>query len=371
MTRRHFLLIGFVGLCVAWVWSSQQRLPQASAASGAGGERCRPVPTVVVEAVPEVVAREFPAKVRAVQRVELGFSVPGVLVELGALAGRSVCQGEVVARLDDRDYRNALAVAKANWRDAQQRFERTLALRQKEVVAEAEYDRAKAAYERAGAELRIREKALADTVLKSPFAGVIVSRYVENFEHINAQEPVVSIQDVSRVEVVLEVPERLVARGGGKCLERVRVRLDADKGRWFGAQVREFSAQADPVTRTFQFVLAFTPPADLQVLPGMTASVSAQVRDHGRPAGKSGGAVLVPASAVIGAPDGTSYVWLIEETPAPPRRVPVVLGEPLPGGLEVRSGLSAGQQVAVAGVHSLDESMLVRPMRDGGEGLDG
>lgn len=371
--KRTRILLGLTLVIAggAAVWFRSSSFAHVSNPAPPAKDPPRPVPTARVQPLPQTLTREFPGKVRASQRVELGFSVPGLLVELNALEGRVIRKGETVARLDPRDYRNALDVAEANHTDARQTFERTRALRRKKVVSEADFDRAKAALDTAAAELRIRQKALADTVLDAPFDGVIATRYVENHEHVQATQPIASVQDITRVEIVLQVPERLVAHGGAKSLRNLAVHLDADGGRWFDATIRECGAQADPVIRTYELVLAMEPPEDMEVLPGMTATVRAEVARREPVANWTERLTLVPARAVANAPDGTSYVWVIGETPGPPRRVPVVVGPPREDGLEIRFGLEPGQRVATAGVHSLDESMTVRPLREGAEGLDG
>jgi multidrug efflux pump subunit AcrA (membrane-fusion protein) len=113
------------------------------------------------------------------------------------------------------------------------------------------------------------------------------------------------------------------------------------------------------------------PPADMEVLPGMTVTVRATVPRHDPIENWSEGLTLVPAGALVNAPSGESYVWIIGDEPGTPRKVIVTVGEPREGGIEIHSGLEPGQRIATAGVHSIDESTPVRPMHEGGEGLDG
>ncbi|MFW5734996.1 MAG: efflux RND transporter periplasmic adaptor subunit, partial [Oceanidesulfovibrio sp.] len=142
--------------------------------------------------------------------------------------------------------------------------------------------------------------------------------------------------------------------------------FDASGDSWRDADITEVSADADPVTRTYEVVAAVNPPEDIKLLSGMTAEARLSL-----PTGlDNGGAVIAPMAAVFGGSDGESYVWLIDEEQAPPQRARVVLGGMRDEGVEVLSGLQSGQRVAVAGVHSMDEDMTVRPMRAGCEGLE-
>ena len=68
--------------------------------------------------------RQFPGGVRAKRRVQSAFSVPGLLEELHAQEGAEIRQGEILARLDPREYRHALDAAVARYLDSRQRFGR-------------------------------------------------------------------------------------------------------------------------------------------------------------------------------------------------------------------------------------------------------
>lgn len=366
--KKRWMAVGTAGalaLCLL-VWRGAQA---GSAAPRPGESDARPVPTAVVKPVPATMTRDFPALVRARRRVELAFTVSGLLVELNAQEGRVVRKGEVIGKLDPRDYQNALDSVRASWADARQDYERIKALLDRNGVSAADFDRAKATFEKASAEMRIREKALADTVLCAPFDGIVAKRYVENHEHIQATEPAVSVQDIGLLEVVFQVPERLVSRGGGDALKNISVRLDADGKDWHPARLLEFSVQADAVTRTYETVLGMEPPRDIRILPGMTATVRAEV---GQAAVEDRtGWCLVPPEAVVIGSDGLAYVWVIADGEGSPRRVQVEKGAIRGAGLEIRAGLAPGQRVAVAGLSALTETMRVRPMADGAEGLDG
>lgn len=330
----------------------------------------RPIPTAFVKALQTTEYREFPGEVRANKRVELAFSVPGQLIEIKGTEGRIVKKGEIIAQLDQRDYKNDLDVAKANYLDNKQRMNRTNSLLQQKIVSKSEYDKVKAAYDMAAAQMRIKEKALADTKLIAPFNGIIINRYVENHEHIQAKQPIMNIQDISLIEIVLHVPEQLVAYGGSKSLQNVSINIEADGGRWFPAEVKEFSSQANPTTNTYELTLTMQPPKDMNIFTGMTTTVRAEVKKKGcDPANDC--STIIPLSAVINDPDGKNYVWIISDTPAFPQKIEVTLGRIYENGIEIISGLKVGQRIAIAGIHSLSTTMIVRPMHSGAEGLDG
>ena len=376
MTRKRCVIIGLVGgvvlvlvVCV-FVFLLPGRDGQGLEKS-AEATVIRPVPTAVVQASPGDCTRMFPGKVRANRRVELAFSVPGLLEQLNAGEGRSIRKGEILARLDQRDYRYALDAASARCANAARELARFNNLRRQKVVTDVECEDTETAHDIAVAELHIREKAFEDTVLHAPFGGIVVRRYVENHEHVQAGQAIVSFQDISLIEVVIQMPERLLAHGGTDALKALQVCFDADSERWFNAAIREYSAESDSVTQTYDVVVALTPPPDLKVFPGMTATVKARIANSPGTPQPDGYTTRIPVEALCSGVDGKSYVWVIDPAGGKPRRRQVEAADLYGDYVVIRSGLQIGEHVAVAGLHTLRESLLVRPMIAGREGLDG
>ncbi len=331
----------------------------------------QPIPIAVVLPSSGNRTRVFPGQVRACQRVELAFSVPGLLENLNAAEGCGVEQGEILARLDRRDYQYALDMATARFKKADRELARYSKLRKQKVAAEVEYENAQTDYNIALAELRMRQKALEDTILRAPFKGIVARRHVENHEHVRAKQAIVSFQDISRIEVVIQVPERLIAHGGTDTLGEIQVRFDADNDQWFDAAVSEHRAKSDRVTHTYDVVVGLTPPSDLMVFPGMTVTVKANIWVTPMASIPEEGFTLVPAEALCRGDNGESHVWVIDPTGGTPVKRAVETVRLWGGSVEIRSGLIPGERVAVAGLHKLREGILVRPMACGKEGLDG
>lgn len=335
--------------------------------------RVRPIPTAVMEVVSDGQTRVFPGKVRANRRAELAFAVSGRLVKLNAQEGTRVKKGQVLARLDQRDFLHARDAARARFQQAKRNLDKFSRLHEQQVVAKTQFEDIRTAYDIALADLNIREKALADTTLRSPFDGVVVDRRIENFGHVKKEEAVLSLQDISGIEVIIQVPERLIARDGTDGLRHLRVFFDADpdKEQWYDAQVREYSVESDKVTRTYDVVVALTSPVDLKVFPGMTASVRCVVGNGaGRDTGREATSIMrVPVEAVWRGADGGSYVWAISPDGGHPERERVKVVSLRGDCAEIKSDLKPGTHVAVAGVHSLRESVFVRPLAPGQEGL--
>ncbi|BCS88125.1 efflux RND transporter periplasmic adaptor subunit [Pseudodesulfovibrio sediminis] len=334
----------------------------------------RPIPTAVAELVGNGRSRIFPGKVRGNRRAELSFSVGGKLVALNAQEGSRVQKGQELARLDQRDFINERDAARARFKQAKRNLTKFRSLHKQRVVTQTQFDDIRTAYDIARADLQIEQKALEDTVLRAPFDGVVVNRHIENFGSIKKEEAILSLQDISGIEVVIQVPERLLARDGTDGLTQLQVNFDADPhgDRWFKALIHEYSIESDKTTRTYDVVVALAAPEDLKVFPGMTASVRALIDKKNGSSEKRGAAITrIPVEAIWNGIDGKAYVWVISLQGGHPEKRKVEIGALRGDCAEVVNGLEPGSHVAIAGVQSLQENALVRPQAEGKEGLDG
>ena len=173
-------------------------------------EVVRPVKLLTIEGDTTSIRRTFPGRVRASQRVDLAFQVAGPLIELPVTEGQNVNKGQLLARILPRDFETELAKAKAKTLDAEQQYQRYRDLYIKKQVSKADFDKYKSEFDIARARQKETEDTLADTYLKAPFDGVIAKRYVENFEDVQAKQPIVSVQDISEVGILVDVPESIM-----------------------------------------------------------------------------------------------------------------------------------------------------------------
>jgi RND family efflux transporter MFP subunit len=158
-------------------------------------------------------------------------------------------------------------------------------------------------------------KAVSDTTLTAPFAGRVGRTHVDNFTNVQAKQEILLLQDLSELEVVVNVPEQdwlrvkpglTLAQQSDRIQPQVSFSTLGDRS--FPAVISEVAASADPVTRTFAARARFVPPDDVNILPGMSANVTVSIPED---VGELESMVLIPANAVVGGNDGGSYVWKI------------------------------------------------------------
>ncbi len=342
----------------------------------------RPVRAVKVADFEGFQARGFPGRARANQEIDLAFRVAGPLITRPVNVGDEVKAGDVVARIDPRDFevnlRNVqaqLAEAKAALERARGDFRRQRNIFEKDpgATSEAAVDRAREERDRAAAtvdsltaSVRTAQDQLDDTSLKAPFDGTVVATYVENFQNVRQKEPIVRIVDTSRIEMVVNIPENLISLV--PYVKTAKLRFDAFPGREFEGVVSEVGTEASQTTRTFPVTLLIEQAQDVRVLPGMAGTARPGEADFPEDQQRRG--VAVPAGAVFTPDTETrSHVWIIKPTEGDLgvlERRPVKTSDLTRHGVLVTDGLSAGELIVTAGVHSVDEGQTVRVMQPAG-----
>ena len=337
----------------------------------------RPVKIMTIMSSEEAFKRKFPGKVRASKRVELAFQVGGPLIKLPIEEGQNVKRRQLLARIDPRDFqtnlRNAeggLGKVKAALQLAQTEYERVVRIRKKDpgAVSQAMVDRRREAVNKAQADIQSLQASvdaakdqLSYTYLRAPFSGVISRRYVDNYQEVRAKQPIVSLDDISSLEILVDVPEIVMASVRKSGPTKVVAEFAAAPGRQFPLTIKEYATRADPRTQTYQVTLQMPRPKGINILPGMTATV------HGSPPVEQKGddRFVVPAIAVFADEAGTSHVWVVDKDAMKVNKRKVTTGD-LTGtdSIQILEGLQSGEKIAITGVAQLREGMQVRDLSE-------
>jgi len=324
-------------------------------------EVVRPVKTMVIKAGIGPGVQKFAGVVRGSRRSELSFKVAGPLVELPVEEGQQVKKGQLIARILPRDFENAVKEAQARAVEAENQYKRYRELYAKKQVSKADFDRYRAARDVARAQLEDARNALKDTYLKAPFDGVIAKRYVENYQKVQAKQPIVFLHDIEQIEILVDVPELIIAElRENKEATKAWAEFQAAPGKKYPLKTKEFSTKADPATQTYQVVLTMAQPKEANILPGMTCTVVAELSGSA----KAAAGIKIPAIAVLNDADGKSYVWVLDKKNMTVHKTVVKVG-PLTGSedIVVTDGLKGGETIVTAGVTQLRDGMKVRPWK--------
>ena len=306
----------------------------------AGGRRgpSGPIPVEVVLARTDTVVEAITAtgQIEAVQSIELRPEVDGRLIQILVREGAVVARGTPLFKVDDAELKAQVARAQADRDLAQQALTRTRQLLVEKAAAPADVERAEAQMRGTQAGLDLLELRLDRTVVRAPFAGVAGRRLASLGDYVNNSSRLITLQTVNPQRAVFQVPERYAAR----LLEGqiVVFRVAALGSKDFSGSV-DF---VDPVValpgRTIT-VKALVPNPDRELQAGMF--IEARLQTDLR-----ADAVVIPEDAVTPV-QGAMWVWVVSGNQV--ERRPVTLGVRMPGIVEVRSGIAAGDQVVVGG----------------------
>ncbi|PSL09378.1 RND family efflux transporter MFP subunit [Marinobacterium halophilum] len=308
-----------------------------------------------IEAVRPVQADSlvFNGTVRAAQRAEMAFKVGGRVDQVSVNEGDSVTKGDLLAQLDDREFRTALSSARAEYASADADYQRGQTIYQRSQAI-SKSDLEKLATKRNLAANRLREAQLAVeyTRLLAPFDGVVGRKLVDDFAQVSANQTVVVVQNLQDLEVVIQVPDKVVLQ---RQREQQVVANIAGLPQAFPLSLRFFATEADPVTQTYQVVFGLGDKGDARVLPGMSVQVSS-IGGSDEAAG-----VAVPLTAILPDNQGQQYVWRVTAE-GRAQRQNVEVGTLLGDRAVIRVGLQPGDRIITAGVASVRDGMAVRPM---------
>ena len=329
----------------------------------------RPVRTMLVGGDIDGDFRQFPGVVDAIQRADLSFRVQGKINEIMVKEGDMVKKGQLLARLDPTDYQIVLNDRKASYKTAEANYERAKTLLEKGAISKVDHDKIRADYFTARANLDAAEQDMKYTSLKATFPGYIARRHVENFEEVRRKQTVFTLQDISELEIKVDVPETIMiqlrrAIEPGKVTRPKREMyavFNQIKDVKFPLTTKEVSTTADPNTRTFQATLKMEHPKNYNVLPGMTATVFAEVLPTERGDSLS---ILLPVSAVVADTGKDPIVWILDEETMTVSAKPVTVGEMSTDTITV-FGIEAGQRVVTAGAAFMREGMKVTLLQTG------
>ena len=312
---------------------------------------------------------DYPGRIKAVKVVELAFEVEGRIIDWNVEEGQRVKEGQILSRLDPRDYQAQVEAARARLRLAEAEYRRESKLFASGSGTQRDLDVATRSRDVSRAELRISQKALEDTKLRAIFDGVIARKLVTDFRNVAAREPVLLLQDESVMEVVVDVPERDLAGTRRKVTldefnERAKpmVELSALPGRQFPVELTELATAADPNTRTFRATFSMAKPEDIGVLAGMTARLVLTGLQTTGPED-----FLLPVGAVVADSEAEPFVWRVDEESMTVSKQPVAAGAVSGDRIVIESGLEGGEAVAMSGVHMLTEGMEVTELEESDE----
>jgi HlyD family secretion protein len=315
--------------------------------------------------------------------------VPGRIAEIFVEEGQTIEKGARVARLEDVDFKTALAtsrartaaarariaVARASLAEIRVQIDRETPLVEKGVTARATLDDLKSRADSATAGVRAAEAeaAAADAETKAldvqlgsyeiitPISGTVVDKLVEVGEGVSpgfGTPGVIEVVDLTSLVVEVDVPEGRLAQVAvdGPC----EIVLDAFPAKRYRGAVKELGRRINRAKATVPVKIRFIDPPGSgkeQILPEMAARVSFLTKDLDPKSLDVPPKLVVPTGAIVQR-DGRDVVFVFDDGDV--RMTPVKVGAPFAGGRELETKLPAGTKVVLDPSSDLKDGQSVK-----------
>ena len=356
---RHALLVALAGITVLAACSKTVPAP----------DPVRAVRTQTVAPQTAGGAYEYAGEVKARTESRLSFRVAGKMLKRAVDLGDSVKAGQMLAELDPRDLRlgqdaarASVAMAQASYDQNAADFKRYKDLHDQGFIGPAELERrdmalktARAQLDQAKAQSNVQGNQAGYAALVADAAGVVTGVDVEPGMVVAAGAPVLRLAHDGPRDVVFSVPEDKVGLVKALAAQpgRFKVRLwGSAPEEPLPATIREISAAADPVTRTFLVKADIGPAAASGVRLGQTATVLVELP-------QTAGVTKLPLSA-LREDAGHSAVWVVDRASMTVRSQVVQVAGADGNDAVIRTGLTPGEVVVTAGVHVLNPGQKVK-----------
>ena len=332
--------------------------PQVEAAA----PQARPVRTVTTEKREAGVPVTLTGRIEAEDEVALAFRISGRVLENNRMLGDRLESGEIVARLESQNERNALRAAKANLAaaegqltQARNHFERQDTLLKQGWTTRANHDQAKQAQQTAQSQVDAAEAQLKSahdqvsfTELRADAPAVVTAVGPRAGEVVQAGQMIVRLARKDGRDAVFDAPAQLIRSAPRD--PQITVSLANDPSVTARGRVREVAPQANPATRTFEVKVGLTDPPEAMRL-GATV--------NGRMEVESVPVIEIPATALTKF-DQRPAVWIVDPSnlTVTVRNVEVLRFDP--ASVAISEGLDTGEVVVTAGVQALHPGQRVR-----------
>jgi RND family efflux transporter MFP subunit len=321
----------------------------------------RPVLTIKVQYEPQTPDRSFVGTIRPRVESDVGFRVSGKVAKRVVEVGQLVEPGQPLAVLDEADLKLQAEQAEAELRaatgvqaQAEASERRAIELKAKGWTTDAQMDQARAAaaeargrVARAERSVELTRNNLSYATLTADARGVVTATSAEPGQVVAAGQGVARIARMAEKEVVIAVPETLVARAQGG---EARVTLWSDPNKAYAAKLRELAPAADAATRTYLAKFSI-PNATDEVKLGMTATLTLSEAAAERVA-------RVPLAAIYN--QGNGPALFVADKAGFVALKPVTVKAYETRDALVSGGVEEGESIVTLGVHKLDPGQKVR-----------
>ena len=306
---------------------------------------------------------DFPAQISPSQKTVLAFKYAGKIKNINFESGDFVKKGQVIAIIDDTDYKVNLdafskkyEAAKAVAQNAEQQFARAETLYRGDALAKKDYDNALmqrnvaiSTFKEASAGLQNARNTLTDTKIVAPYDGYIDKKVADVGTVVPEGGPVVSFisNEITDISINASVKDIDYIKNA----ENISFK-DSTKDKIYSLKIKSIAQNPDSINLTYPVVFTFSELNENdKFLSGQTGTVTIAVKNKGKEE------ILIPINAIF--EDKGSNVYLFKDGKA--IKTPIEIGELRETDkISVVKGLKTGDKVIVAGVSKLADRDKVK-----------
>ena len=239
--------------------------------------------TVSVEEGPLIATIRASGTLNPVRSVTIGTGVSGMIRELTVDFNDRVKQGQVIAKIDPREFQAKFDQAQANYDLALRNHQYNEKLMKEGFISEQALITTDAALKATLGAVNLAKKSLDDTTIRSPVDGVVVKRSVEVGQTVAASLQSPEIFIIARNLAEMQVETSIDESDVGRITEGqdATFTVDAFPGRIFKGKVKQVRKSPVNIQNVVTYtVLISADNPDLKLLPGMTANARIVVEEH-------------------------------------------------------------------------------------------
>jgi membrane fusion protein (multidrug efflux system) len=348
MNARRYLSV-FIVLSLSLLYAGCKN---GQAGMGKGGFSMPPMPVETTIAAKRSIADRFETvgTIEASEAVTIVSEISGIVVSIPFDEGGSVHRGDVIALLDDGEFKADLDRVTALRDQSQLNYNRVKAIVDQGAGAQQDLDDAAAALKVAQANADFARARYNKTHITAPFDGIIGARRISPGSYLRAGDAIADLAQLRELRVNFSMPERYLSdiEHGSE----VAVSVTAYPGTELKGKIDVIEPQLDAGTRSARIVARVSNP-ESKFRPGMSANVAAVLSERA--------AALTISSEAIFLDQNQSFVYLVKADSSVARAA-IQLGTRTRDVVEVTSGLHEGDRVVRAGHQKIYDGAKVIPV---------
>jgi len=294
--------------------------------------------------------KHFSGIVKESEEIGVGFKAAGQISAIYVKEGDYVRQGQVLARLDDKDYRLGVESSEAQYNQMKNQLARMKKLLEGRSLTKNDYEKTETALKQLEVQLKSDRNKLSYTTLTAPQSGYIQAVNFRKAEMVNAGTPVFTLLNVRDLEVEISLPTSVYTQKAR--FKKFTGKLSVDTLQVLPLKLVSITPKAD-ANQLYKATFVIDDKNVKNISSGMNVEVDIEIDGQGQAA-----TYALPMHAVF-EDGGKAYVWVVGADNTVKRREVTVDGTSEEGKAVVSTGLQGDEQVVKAGVTQLQEGEKV------------